>query len=176
MRDQGKTTLLYLMRIQKECIVNTRKFESGFGRRKHGCAYIAMGNQQYDLHYNIAFVPPRKTGLSQTYKLNPTQGNISVVYQSYQKNLHEYHLVKKMNSTLKKIFIAAINEQWIKWAKDMVVRYANKYFVEMMNWIYDRYGQITPGDLMNNQNEIQATYNIGDLIEIMFDQMYKVQE
>ena len=53
----------------------------------------------------------------------------------------------------------------------MVMGYANKYFVELMDWLYVWYGQITPGDLMLNQEEMQATYNAEDPIEILFDQI-----
>ena len=41
----------------------------------------------------------------------------------------------------------------------MVMGYANKSFIDLMDWLYVRYGQITPGDLMQNQKDIQATYN-----------------
>ena len=44
-------------------------------------------------------------------------------------NLHDYHLVKNMNNALNKIVVAAINDQWIKGAKYMVVGYASKYFL-----------------------------------------------
>ena len=49
-----------------------------------------------------------------------------------------------MNSALKKKTVAAINNQWIKGSKDMVMGYANKYFFKLMDWIYFRYGQIAP--------------------------------
>ena len=41
-----------------------------------------------------------------------------------------------MNSALKTIVFAAIDDQWIKEGKDMVMGYANKTFVELMGWIY----------------------------------------
>ena len=46
----------------------------------------------------------------------------------------------------------------------MVMEYAHKYFVDIMNWIYVRYGQITPRDLMKNQGTIQETYHAEDPI------------
>ena len=56
-----------------------------------------------------------------------------------------------MNSALKKIVVADINDQWIKRAKDIVMGYANMSIVELMDWLYMRYKQIMPGDLMQNQ-------------------------
>ena len=53
----------------------------------------------------------------------------------------------------------------------MVMGYANNYFVNMMEWMYAWCGQITPGDLMRNQEEMQATYNFQDPINILFDQI-----
>ena len=49
--------------------------------------------------------------------------------------------------------------------------YTNKYFVKLMNWMYVRYGQIKPGDLIRNHEQIQVTYNVEDTIEILFDQI-----
>ena len=42
--------------------------------------------------------------------------------------------------------------------------YGNKYFVELMEWIYVRYVQIMPVYLMRNQEKMQATYNVLDPI------------
>ena len=54
--------------------------------------------------------------------------------------------------------------------------YANKYFVELMECILFRYGQITTGYLMKNQDKMKATYNVKDPIETLFDQMQTGQE
>ena len=48
-------------------------------------------------------------------------GDISIVDWKYHNNLHDYHLVKNMNSDLNKIVVAAIDEQWIKGKKYMVM-------------------------------------------------------
>ena len=57
--DQVKPTLLYFMGFHKEFIANTSKFKSDFGGGKHVCTYVAMGDHQYILHYNIAFLHPK---------------------------------------------------------------------------------------------------------------------
>ena len=58
----------------------------------------------------------------------------------------------------------------------MVMGYKNKSFVDLMNWLYVWYGQITPRDLMQNQYQMNATYKVEYPIEIMFDQMERWQE
>ena len=44
-----------------------------------------------------------------------------------------------MNIFLKKIVVAAINNQWLKGAKDLILEYANKTFLELMYWLYIHY-------------------------------------
>ena len=100
---------------------------------------------------NIALLPPVKLGRNPVYPLNTMHGEILVVYRKYQNNIHDYHLVKNMNSAVKKSSVMTINKQCIKGAKDMVMGYANKYFVELMDCLYVSYEQITPGYLMQNQ-------------------------
>ena len=73
-----------------------------------------------------------------------TGQEFSIAGNSPQNNDYDYHLVKNMNSAIKKIGVADIDGNRIKGAKYMVVGHANKYFVEMMGWMYVRYGQITP--------------------------------
>ena len=175
-RAYGKPTVLSLMEIHKECIANTSKFESNFKRGKHGCACVAIGDQQYALHSHVELVPPRKPERSSAYPLNPTHGDIDISDRQYQNNLHNYHPVKNTNISLKIVYVKAIYNQCIKGAKDMVMGYPNKYSVELMYWIYVRYVKIMTVDLMNNQDRIQSTYNIDDLIEILFEQMEMVQE
>ena len=110
-----------------------------------------MAKKQYILHSNIAFLPPRKPGRTLAYPINPMHGDIVVADWKYQNNAYEYHLVKNMNSSLKKILIADIDEQWIKGVNYMVMGYANKSFVNLMGCMYLRYAQITQGDLVWNQ-------------------------
>ena len=99
------------MGIHKECIANASKFESYFGGGEHGCACVAMGNQQYTLHPQIVFVPPRNLGRTPAYPINPTHGDIVVSDQQYQNNIHGYHLVKNIKISLNKIAVAAIDDQ-----------------------------------------------------------------
>ena len=53
----------------------------------------------------------------------------------------------------------------------MVMGYTNNTFVEIMDWLYVQYRHITPGYLMQNQEEMQVKYNFNDPIEILFDQI-----
>ena len=64
-----------------------------------------------------------------------------------------------MNIALKKISVAAIGNQWIKDEKYMVMGYANKLSINLMDRLYIRYVQITPGVLMKNQYTMQAAYH-----------------
>ena len=84
------------------------------------------------------FCPTKKTLRSPAHPINPMHGNIAVANQQYPNNLYDYPLVKNMNSVLNKIVVAAINDHQNKVAKYMVMEYANKFFVERMDWIYVR--------------------------------------
>ena len=58
----------------------------------------------------------------------------------------------------------------------MVMGYAKKSFVELMDWLYVRHGHITPVEIKRKQEKTQATYNYEDPIEILFDQIETGQE
>ena len=175
-RSQGKPVLLYLMGMHKGWIADARKFESNFGGGQNGCACVATGNQKYALHSQILFILPQKPGRTPAYPINPSHGNIGVAYQKYENNIHDYHLVKIMNSFLKNIVVAAIDNKWLKGVKDLVMRYTNKMFVELTDWIYIHYGKITPGEIMNNQDTTQASNYVEELTEILFNQIETGQE
>ena len=76
-----------------------------------------------------------------------------------------------MNIDFRKVVAANIEKQWMKWAKDMVMGYTNKSFVKLMDWLYVQYGHITPGDLVRNQEEMQATYRVDDPTDILSEQI-----
>ena len=75
--------------------------------------------------------------------INHTHGNIAVADQQYQKNIHDYHPEENFGSGNRKPMVEG--------EKDLVMRYATKTLVELIEWLYIRYGYITPGELMNNQ-------------------------
>ena len=55
----------------------------------------------------------------------------------------------------------------------MVMGYAYNSFVELMNWLCIIYVKIMPGYLMQNQDEMQATYNTEDPINILFNLIFE---
>ena len=54
--------------------------------------------------------------------------------------------------------------------------YTNKTFVELMGSIYMCYGKITPGELMENKDTMQALYHVEEPIEIFFYNIEMKQE
>ena len=58
----------------------------------------------------------------------------------------------------------------------MMMGYAKNPFVELMDWMYVRYEKIKPGYLMQNKEEIQATYNVEYRFDILFYQIRMEQE
>ena len=81
-----------------------------------------------------------------------------------------------MNSYLKKIVVAIINNQWLNRAKDLTMGYAKNKFVDIMNWLYIRYRKFTHGYLMKNQDTMQTSYHVEELIQILFNKIKTVQE
>ena len=51
-----------------------------------------------------------------------------------------------------------------------------KPFIELMDCLYLQYSQITPVDLMQNEEETQETYNAEDTTNILFYQIETGQE
>ena len=80
-------------------------------------------------------------------------------------------MFNNMNIALKKNWVATIKNQWLKGEKYLVVGYANKTSKYLMGWLYICYGKIMPGKLMNNQDMMQASYHVGEMIEILFNQI-----
>ena len=68
------------------------------------------------------------------YPIKPPHSDIVVTDHQYQNYLHDYHLVKNMKSALKKIMVVAIDNQWLKCAKDLIMGYIKKASVELTDW------------------------------------------
>ena len=134
-RSQGNPNFLSLMEIHKEFISNASEFNTEFGGGHHGWACFAMGDQQYGIHSEITFVPPRKPRISPEYPLNTTHGEIAVAEWQYHNNLHDYNLPNKMESATKKTVVTAIREQRIREEIDMLIGHANNSFMEFTKWI-----------------------------------------
>ena len=48
--------------------------------------------------------------------------------------------------------------------------------MELTDWLYVRYGKITPINIIYNQNKTKEKYNIKDSINILFEHMETGQE
>ena len=91
--------------------------------------------------------------------------------QQYHNNLNDYHLVNNINCAMKNIMLDAIDNQWLKGVKYIIMRYVNKAFVELMCWLYILYRQITPEKLMKNQGRMHSLYHVDEPIKMLFNQI-----
>ena len=148
------------MGIHTECIANASKYEPNFRGEQHGYTCVTISDQNYALHCKINFVPTRKPLCTPEYPINTTHNGITVYDKKYQNNLHDYHLVKNMNSAWRKLWPQKFDDQWLKGVKELVTGYENKTFVEPMYWIYINYRQITPGDITKNQYTMHTLYHV----------------
>ena len=85
-------------------------------------------------------------------------------------------MFKNISSDLNKMAVAAINDQCIKGAKNLIMGFAKNTLVEQMDWLYTCYGKITLRDLMKNQDKMQTSYHVEEAIEILFDEINTGQE
>eukprot|EP00957_Ditylum_brightwellii_P100456 7657688-Ditylum_brightwellii.AAC.1 len=102
--------------------------------------------------------------------------NVSGTGAERELALHQYKAAKLLfnnhvtvEETIKNIIVAAVYEAYLGELQDEYTEYLGVSARDMLDHLLDRYGKITPSDIINNDENMKQPMNISQPISMYFN-------
>jgi hypothetical protein len=151
--------------LKKEVYANAIGIHSTRGGGAHGHLFLVMPQAEYNALGVPPFVLPVHPGPNPVHGDAPTAAQITETNRQYTQDLTEFTAYRTVTQELKKQLIEAIPATYIDALSDTLWGYTNVTPAAIIEHLTTTYGEVTPTDLEENRNQLQAPWNIDEPIE-----------
>ena len=130
-----------------------------------------MSDAVYNSLREVPFIEPTNPGLIPTYPQNASTCLQLEIRRDFEENSHVFNQFNNTDKALKQLLISAADDMLIKAYKNPISGYSNISSKKLLNHHYKRYGQLTPQDLKDNDNNLHQPYDATAPIENLFEQI-----
>ena len=120
---------------------------------------------------NVDHPPPEAPPAVPTFTQNSTGAYISASHRAFDDKVRGLKLYHTVDAVLKQQLRAYIDDKYVKVHKNRNTGYARVTTRTFIEHLLHTYGQITPDDLINNEERMKWKWDAATPIEIMFSQI-----
>ena len=122
------------------------------------------------------FVDPLFPGAAAIIPPNSTGPQISAIEWQFNKTLHQWTEYKNLTDASKKFIQDGIDDMYLKGITDRNVGLANITIREILEFLFQNYGNITQYNIEDNDKKLKEKWDANSPIEILFDQIEEAQD
>jgi hypothetical protein len=137
----------------------------------HGHLGIIMTNEEYfDVAVNVFHVP-NNPGPSAAVVAGMTAAVIAETTRLHKDTTQVYHTYHNVDQAIKKLIIESFDNAYLNALSDEIVGYANCTSLQLLTHLLTYYAMITPNELTQNYELLNAPYDPNQPIETRFQQI-----
>ena len=122
------------------------------------------------------YVTPANPGAIPPIAATATQAQITVAERNHKENLRLWREFQSLHTALKSQLTNAIPEIYLRAIRNRHVGFAQRNIQEIFNHLFTNYGNISPQDIVNNQERMMKAWNPEMPLENLIDQIEDCQE
>jgi len=174
--EGGRSTFTTIYKFQKALnsqalsIPSTNNPDLGF------LGEVIPATQYTELNKNIAHVVPQNPGIAPTFTPDATQFQINEAIRLDGISTNEYHIFRNVRRTLRNMIINSIEEKYISALCHPITRFNTCTPLDLMEHIWNIYGNITTLDLTVNEERMYENWNPPTPIKTLYKQLIDGQQ
>jgi hypothetical protein len=175
---QGVPTYEALNEVKTLLKANAASVPSNRGNGANGYLSVGVSALVYATIDNQPFTISPNPG---AHSIIPPGATASIVGHStvrlHGEQLREWREYTNIQGALlRKQLVTAIEPIYLRACRDRHVGFNDVLLREMLAFLFDMYGQITPQDLQNNQQQMLTPWDPSTLFELLINQIEEAQE
>ena len=169
---QGEPTYEQLAVVKSQLAENAASVSSSRGGGGHGYLGLIMTPAGYLTLTGHAFVLPNQVETVVTIDgINPTQAQIQEQVRQHAEMLREWMEYNNLELALKIQQTKAIEPLYLSAIRDRVVGFRNQTPRQIIDYLFDNYGQITPQQLKANHDDFTKAWDPSTPFESIINQI-----
>ena len=122
------------------------------------------------------FIDPPFPGPATIISPSSTGPQISAIEWQFNKTLRQWTKYKDLTNASKKFIQDGIHDMYLKGISDRNVGLANITIREILEFLFQNYGNITHYDIEENAKKLKEKWDANSPIEMLFDQIEDAQD
>ncbi len=134
-------------------------------------------NQEFlRINNNEAFVAPANPGIAPTHPQGATAAQIAENVRRHELSANEFNTFNHTRTQLRNMIINSVEERYISELADDVTSFSQVSPLELLTYLWNKYGKITEADLSTNEQRMYADWNPPTPIEALYEQLVAGQK
>jgi hypothetical protein len=150
---------------------NAASIFSSLGDGTHGLLALTVSNVVYNTLSAIPFIQPINPGLQPNILAGATGQQISAITWGHTKTHRIWKEYLATDKNLKQQVLAAVNETYYRTLRNRITGFANVTTWQLIEHLYNTYGNINPADLIDNDERMKTTYEPSQPVKVLHDQI-----
>jgi hypothetical protein len=167
-REPAFEDLKVIRRLLNTDAMSIASYEGG-GR--HGHLRIIMTNEEYFAVAVDVFPVPNNPGPSAAVVAGMTAAVIAETTRLHKEATQVYCTYHNVNQAIKKLTIESFEDAYLNALSDKIVGYANYMSLQLLTHLLTYYAMITPTELTQKYERLNALYDPNQPIEMLFQQI-----
>ena len=172
-RHPGEPTYEAIHAVHNLLKANAASMPSDLGGGDHGLLGLVLSATVYSQVAGALnpFTRPANPGSTPTIPALSTGEQTRRLERDHKENLRVYREVNRTDQALKQQLLRAFDDMYFKALKNTHVGYSNSTTMQLIQHLYNSYGQITQMDLSDNERRMKTPYDPSTPIENLFGQI-----
>ena len=139
----------------------------------HGLLALIVNAQDNTALTGAVWIEPVNPGMRPVIPIGSTRVAQENITSQWKIEFEAWKMTQDVREALKKQLINALDDEYLEDLKDPDTGYANVTPLQMIEHLYDEYGELTPQDISNNKTDLKADF---DPNTTMVSYFYKIRE
>ena len=176
-RIVGEPTYTTLRRLEKEIRRNAGSIPSTEGGGELGHTFLVLNDETFQaLPGAVAWQRPTHPGTLQI-PVNATAAQATAQRDAHEESIRVFNEAIGMEQALKQQIQSAIDPKYLKGITDRTTQRLIPSIPEIMTWLYEQYGHVTPTMFLAEQTRIMnLSYNPSNPISELWDELEDLQD
>ncbi len=144
---EGLPTYSTIKELHLKLNANAASVQSNLGDGNNGLIYLTVSDEVFNTLSDVPFIEPANPGIVPTFPQNSSQRLQAEIRQDFDENRRVFNQFNNTDKALKQLLLSAIDDMFIKTLKKPISGYSNVTTKQLLNHLYERYGQLTPQEL-----------------------------
>jgi hypothetical protein len=150
---------------------NAASVFSSLGDGAQGLLSLTVSDAIYNSISDVPFVTPINPGPQPVIPGAATGNQITAITRAHNENHRIWKEYLATDKALKQQLLAAVHESYYRTLRHRITGFANTTTRQLLDHLYATYGNLTPADLVENDERMKAPYDPSQPIEVLFDQI-----
>jgi len=173
---EGLPTFSTIKALHLKLNANAASVQSNLGDGNQGLIYLTVTDAVYATLSDVPFIEPINPGTAPIYGARASAAQISQARTDFIENRKNFNQYNNTDKALKQLLLSAVDDMFLKTLKNSINGYSRVTTKQLINHLYDRYGQLTPQDLKDNDDNLHQPYDATSPIENLFEQIDTAQD